>query len=191
MNGGAERIIEKMTDDFEKHEEKTGESFMFFLLCEPALFFTELESIIYIKDQGGMFLSAARWKEVRRKINEFYKTFPAPDIDDYNESLPGRQRAYSAKRSVGKVKQKKGYVYLMQHDGVYKIGISTDVPTRQKQINTALPHEVTVVHYFATSNMGDEEQFAHRFFAEKRLGGEWFELSADDVELFKSETWRE
>lgn len=71
-----------------------------------------------------------------------------------------------------------GYVYLMQHGSKreYKIG------------RTELPHGAQPVHVIETDDPAGIESYWHRRFEAKRLKGEWFALSADDVRAFKR--WR-
>ena len=83
-----------------------------------------------------------------------------------------------------------GYVYLMQHGSrrEYKIGRTNNTIRREGEIDIELPHGAEPVHVIKTDDAAGIESYWHRRFAAKRLKGEWFALSADDVRAFKR--WR-
>jgi hypothetical protein len=82
-----------------------------------------------------------------------------------------------------------GYVYLalMQvgREKRYKIGKADIVGTRTRQIAVSLPEELELIHAISTDDAYGIEAYWHRRFADKRRGGEWFALSAEDVRAFK------
>jgi hypothetical protein len=82
-----------------------------------------------------------------------------------------------------------GYVYILRSaDGYYKIGRAKDVQARVKSIAAFVPFAVEIVHTIQTDNMVRLERGLHRAYeaAEKRVNGEWFRLSDDDIELLRS-----
>jgi len=68
-----------------------------------------------------------------------------------------------------------GFVYLMSHqNGLTKIGYSTDPATREKTLQAEDPR----LRLIATRcGFMSEERRLHRIFADKRVRGEWFNLS--------------
>jgi hypothetical protein len=79
-----------------------------------------------------------------------------------------------------------GYIYLLgPSNGLYKIGRTIDVEQRLKSIQTYFPHKLNLVCCHETSDMYNAEGFAHALFEDKRVRGEWFELSPNDVQCFK------
>jgi len=86
-----------------------------------------------------------------------------------------------------KRKPKKGYVYLAEADnGTYKIGQSIRPEERIRTIGVKLPYALKVNHVIPTDDMEITECILHDMFATKRVGGEWFELDAFDVETIKT-----
>ncbi len=83
-----------------------------------------------------------------------------------------------------------GFVYLMQHGSKreYKIGRTNNAIRREGELGIELPHGAQPVHVIETDDPAGIESYWHRRFEAKRLKGEWFALSADDVRAFKR--WR-
>jgi hypothetical protein len=82
-----------------------------------------------------------------------------------------------------------GYVYLalmkVGREKRYKIGKANLVEQRTRQVGVNLPEELELIHAISTDDAYGIEGYWHKRFAEKRRSGEWFELSADDVRVFK------
>lgn len=80
---------------------------------------------------------------------------------------------------------KSGHVYLLKHGKAYRIGCSADASRRYKAIKVQMPYKTEEIHVIETDDRFGIEAYWHRRFADKRLEGEWFELSASDVKAFK------
>jgi len=82
-----------------------------------------------------------------------------------------------------------GYVYLalmkVGREKRYKIGKADIVERRTRQIAVRLPEDLELIHAISTDDAYGIEAYWHRRFAEKRRGGEWFELTAPDVKAFR------
>ena len=78
-----------------------------------------------------------------------------------------------------------GFVYLIKSGRHFKIGKANSVEGRHRQLKIQLPQTAEVVHRIKTDDPYGIEAYWHRRFADKRLNGEWFELSADDVKVFR------
>jgi hypothetical protein len=86
-------------------------------------------------------------------------------------------------------REQMGYVYLalmkVGREKRYKIGKANIVEQRTRQVAVNLPEELELVHAISTDDPYGIEGYWHRRFADKRRGGEWFQLTADDVRAFK------
>ena len=78
-----------------------------------------------------------------------------------------------------------GHVYMLRHGTHYKIGRSTDPTRRYRDIGVQMPLDTEEVHMIATDDTAGIESYWHNRFAGKRLKGEWFGLSSQDVNAFK------
>ena len=81
-----------------------------------------------------------------------------------------------------------GYVYLIQFGSEYKIGTSNNVERRFRQLKTQMPYDGKIIHTIAAGDPMGIEAYWHKYFDSKRLKGEWFKLTADDVKYFKKRT---
>jgi len=78
----------------------------------------------------------------------------------------------------------KGYVYLIraiEPHSHYKIGLSKTPVKRIESLDVKLPFPIEVIHLIKTDDMRGLEKSLHSKYAEKRINGEWFALSDDDV----------
>jgi hypothetical protein len=83
-----------------------------------------------------------------------------------------------------------GHVYLVRHGSrrEYKIGRTNNPIRREGELRTELPEQLQPIHQITTDDPAGIEKYWHSRFSEKRKNGEWFALSADDVQAFKR--WR-
>lgn len=79
-----------------------------------------------------------------------------------------------------------GYVYLVRHGSgrEFKIGRTSNPVRREGEVSIELPKRLEPVHVIETDDPSGVESYWHRRFAGKRLNGEWFALSQQDVRAF-------
>lgn len=80
-----------------------------------------------------------------------------------------------------------GYIYVIKStDGKYKIGRARDVKHRLNCLQTGTPKKLKLILQIKTSNNNVLEKLCHRKFATKRLRGEWFKLTKEDLNWLKN-----
>lgn len=79
-----------------------------------------------------------------------------------------------------------GYVYIVRAGQYFKIGRTKDITNRLTQLAIQLPEKPILLHTISTSNPIAAEQYFHDRFSLRRLNGEWFALSDDDIDALQS-----
>lgn len=123
--------------------------------------------------------------------NKLYELAHSSEFFDPTEYVQGTERitqppTYEYTPGSKKRKVTPGYVYLVQSPtGAYKIGKAKDPSNRQKTFDVKLPFEVEFIALIQSDDMRKLEAELHAQFADKRVNGEWFNLTPEDVEYIK------
>jgi hypothetical protein len=123
--------------------------------------------------------------ELRTRLQEFAAERGLADIVAVlpNQEAETAASAHADNRSGRPLSD--GFVYLIKSGRHYKIGKADSVEARHRQLKIQLPQAADVVHRVKTDDPYGIESYWHRRFADKRLNGEWFALSPEDVKAFK------
>ena len=105
-------------------------------------------------------------------------------LEDFERAVAEQERDEQQKRQPAQPFRRTGVVYLISGGGYHKIGLTTNLPVRHKQIGAKLPFKSEVVHAITTSDIFGVERYWHNRFAHKRAEGEWFNLSPEEVADF-------
>ena len=142
---------------------------------------SEFPNIITLRKRLGIKL------QMIEKVLDYCKAKDGfDDIIKICSPLCGSLKASKeSSESISGANEEIGHVYLLKHDKVYKIGKSIDASRRYKDIKIQMPHKTEEIHIIKTDDPSGIEAYWHNRFKDKRLEGEWFKLSADDVKAFK------
>jgi len=94
------------------------------------------------------------------------------------------QDAYQYQVRRGLASHGRGYVYLLKDldvTGYCKIGRTNDPIRRIGHFDTMLPFRTDVLAVIETSDCVGLETVLHHQYADKRVRGEWFDLTEDDI----------
>jgi len=118
------------------------------------------KGVIYMEDGEGWYIAEGLQVKIFATVN-------------HSEKL--------IENEIGK--NKSGYVYLLHcpQNDLYKIGRATHSPTRQHQIAKQSPVEINMLHSFLSDNAPLAEKILHEKNAAKRVRGEWFCLTYNEV----------
>lgn len=75
-----------------------------------------------------------------------------------------------------------GWVYIVKHAGLYKIGSAKNLGRRLRQLRTAAPM-LEEVHAIPSLSYRQLEKLIHDMFLRERRIGEWFELTEKNLEF--------
>lgn len=128
----------------------------------------------------------ARWKmvELAEELANFAERVGEVEVAANARLYKPRQAAADGEEADDHASAA-GYVYMQQYGTDYKIGFTTSLNKRGRQIQLELPQEVTLVHSILTDDPQGVEAYWHRRFSDKRTRGEWFRLNRRDVAAFK------
>jgi hypothetical protein len=107
------------------------------------------------------------------------------DIISFLPPTPAGGSAEDESQSRSDNNDVEGYVYMMRLGKHYKIGRTTAVPRRHREISLELPEQPSVVHCIRTDDPEGIERYWHGRFASLRANGEWFALTHKEVRVFK------
>lgn len=83
---------------------------------------------------------------------------------------------------VKQIQSSAGYVYVIESNGLYKIGASANPDSRINALQTSCSFKVQCLCLILSNNMFELEKKLHRKYQSKRLNGEWFELLDKDIQ---------
>lgn len=121
------------------------------------------------------------------------KTIKCPDCSNPLKRHTGRiepQVVNLALVQTPKAAKVQGFIYLIlveiERFKFYKIGRTKAPIQRSSYFEVKLPFDFEIIHIFPADNMYQAERKLHDQFADKRVRGEWFTLTDEDVTFIKS-----
>lgn len=149
------------------------------------------DDAIFLVDGFGLVLTKSQVLEMVSATEFTYNNASEESIYEYNEQVLESRRvrlgSFGEKSGPIKKQYNSGYVYLIKRGIYHKIGMTSNIKKRFQQISSQSPYESELVCYIETTVVADLELRMHNYYREKRIRGEWFLLSHDDVEYIKNE----
>ena len=97
------------------------------------------------------------------------------------ERVAGAEKVEVDEPRKSRPKDRAGYVYILQAGQDYKIGATKRMARWMKHPGAPPPFDTALVRTYKTETMYDLEAVLHDHFAEKRIKGEWFRLTIEDL----------
>jgi len=137
------------------------------------------KTLVPLDARTGKILDRASWFGLQAKVKQFYLHHSDKKINDENVS-----RSATTGRGPNVPYSRNGHVYLLRSEnGYFKIGRSTDIEKRVKNLQREFPIKIVLVAAIPTESPPSLERELHGLFSEKRLSQhEWFSLNDEDVE---------
>lgn len=144
------------------------------------------DGFMALKGDGSIYTK----KELQVIINRFVRFYNNTDdkyINEYNIKNKIKIEKELNAPIIKEPQNKKGVVYFLKADnGLTKIGETKDIKNRIKAINHGLLNETKLLFYIASEDVCTLEEKLHKRFSKKRVKGEWFDLSDNDIFDIKS-----
>lgn len=148
-------------------------------------------------EQTISFLSDEQMKRMRQLLifendeRYYWELYDrTPDGIPYKSYMDARrrerdERITSQLRQPSRPISSPGFIYILFGNGVYKIGKTKNPKQRKTWLDIKLPFAVEIHHLIKTNNMIACEYLFHDRYNQKRINGEWFNLTAEDVAEIK------
>lgn len=133
----------------------------------------------------GWILPKYHWETYREALDRFYSSVSEEEIASHNIVWEIDESRKSA--IVNVIGETSGHVYLIGcPEGYCKIGRTKHLSTRLLALGLQLPFRVELLHSIAVSDPVWAERFLHKKLSHCRANGEWFLLTAEDIQWIKS-----
>jgi len=142
------------------------------------------------------------FREITKILNEMYPAYPLKSEHQAVEKMikeAEREYIEAQKRGVGELnrltdpqavnafrrnaRQTRMIVYLIRaENGLVKIGKTHDVQARLQALDIGSPVSLELLYVIETQYADEVEQRLHGIYEAKRVKGEWFALSEQDIQ---------
>lgn len=145
-------------------------------------FFSDDEALISVS--GGDPVSKLEYIEkIRDYCDYFIKNKTQSDLDEICRTVSEIRKEKSGltkKEAIGNV-----YIMLNNKTLFTKIGFTTKEPKyREKTLRSEEP-DIKLIKYWPNATLKDEMHL-HYVFSKKKVRGEWFDLSQEDIEKIEN-----
>lgn len=152
---------------------------------------------MYLIHNNGYYLTKEELQEFVLKLNNAIECYDSFGIGEFNSQIKKEredqiQQAYNQYHETNnntKLTRKNmtGSVYFITYDNkYYKIGKAKQLKDRLKVFSVEMPGNIEVFHVINSEDMWLTEKLFHDYYADKRVNGEWFNLSVEDLNYIKN-----
>ena len=135
---------------------------------------------LYKKDNklAHAFADALFLEGLERRFDEVFKVKKTEEV----RNLMAQNRIQHYLEEAEKEEMcKEGFVYLIKCGEFYKIGKTTNLEKRIKQLTTGNPYPLILVNSIYSLDIDSLEKSFHSYYRQKRIIGEWFKLNFEEV----------
>ena len=148
----------------------------------------QTEDGFYLSDGNGFILESEDLVEIGEGLIKFAKKHKR-DILEHNERVKKELEDWinSQMSQEKRTKPKaKSYLYMMECENKYKIGVSKDVSRRKNELdNRPFPTRLICTSRLLEGAYGFEQEL-HNYLAEYSVGGEWYKFDEAKVEEIRA-----
>lgn len=140
----------------------------------------------WIKGTGGIFARGvytdeifyAHWGNCAYVAGKYFAQFPPDENGEswFWDHLPFEIQSHENATSSDK------FIYILKSGDYYKIGITTNIVRRKRELQTGNPIQLLFVCSSFFENAAEFENILHQAFDEYRVKGEWFNFPPEKLE---------
>lgn len=143
---------------------------------------------MYIEGNEGLsngyyIASRSEYLKMRGELDGWYSKNNDDDIKLINKQLK-KELYKDLKQPLPNANKQTvfGYVYFVIADNAhFKIGCTSNLMTRIKSLKSASPNNLELIAYAYVDDYGKLEDQTHKHFKDKKIHGEWFDITYADI----------
>ena len=160
---------------------------------KPPYFYEEKKEVS-VGFNGSYFPDKEWLLKCRTTIDELLK-WTDEEVKEHNNWVDECERDEELERSRERIKwekerkaeNKRGFIYVIESGGLYKIGKTNNPKDRVKAYKTENPHGITCHLMISVNNYSKKETELLKHFKDKLVvGKEWFNLVPSDIQTIKA-----
>jgi len=142
--------------------------------------FVYKEDIFYKK-----YYTLSELLDVQNSINSTIEKYKKNNLNDEIIKHLNNENSKKTESYFPEIKKSKQGLYLISHGNEFlKIGVTSDIKRRLKEIRFANPNHINVL--FFIENVYLLEKILHLRFDNYRINNEWFHYNESILEIFKT-----
>lgn len=140
---------------------------------------------VFAFNAGDYLLSPKEASSIISHLQNYLKHIEEESVISHNRGLMHQRQDEALYQKSSAKTPTPTFIYLIKNNrnGLYKIGRSKTPSIRESTLQSEEPDISMILSFAGTSQL---EKELHKRFADKRVRGEWFELSGIDIEIIKT-----